>query len=264
MCPATLSRGGKCQFKKFLFFLWGGEKRVCIRRLNQPLGDVGKGKSMRETSAAMTLVMTVAISLTVTLNPVLTPRQNSVDAERVILSFPRKEMSLQAGAPLLVETKAASQGPDKQLPGAPSGGVLASRGGQAFAKKPSPSTQPASSSTQEDLYWLARVIASEAKGESMEGQVAVGAVIMNRVRDPRFPKTIKEVIFAKGQFDPVRYGSIDQPPSESAVDAAKRVLQGENPVPEALYFYNPTIATDQWIRSLRVVKRIGNHVFATR
>lgn len=221
---------------------------------------------MRENTAAMTLVMTVVTALAVGLDPAMAPNHSGVRAERVILSLPWKEsFSAQPASvpetatgsdsktnPVLPET-AGTEEPNPES-GIPSTGVLASRSGQAPARKPS--------YTEEDLYWLARVISSEAKGESMEGQIAVGAVVMNRLRDPRFPKTVKEVVLAQGQFDPVRFGAIGAEPAPSAVEAAKRALQGENPVPEALYFYNPNTATDQWIRSLRVIKRIGNHAFA--
>ncbi|MFC4769836.1 cell wall hydrolase [Effusibacillus consociatus] len=220
---------------------------------------------MRENTSAMTLVMTVLIALTITLNPVLTPSQASVQRERVILSLPWKETSSTVNMAASVTEQPASENvketEEKAQEDIQSAEILASRSGQAPARKAEP---PKPSYSQEDLFWLAKEISSEAKGESLEGQIAVGAVVLNRVNDPRFPKTIKDVIFAKGQFDPVRYGTIEQEPVPSAMEAAKRVLEGENPVPGALYFYNPTIATDQWIRTLRVIKRIGNHVFAAR
>ncbi|OPX88231.1 MAG: Spore cortex-lytic enzyme precursor [Pelotomaculum sp. PtaB.Bin013] len=121
--------------------------------------------------------------------------------------------------------------------------------------------------SREDLMLLARLIHAEARGESFEGQVAVGAVILNRLASPYFPKTIREVIYQKSsrvyQFSPVGDGSINLEPNEKAVLAAKQALQGADPTGGALFFYNPDISRDQWIRTLPVMTRIGNHVFAS-
>jgi N-acetylmuramoyl-L-alanine amidase len=197
---------------------------------------------MREFKIAMMLVMAVILAPAALAKTNETSNQTS-HPERVILSFPQIER--ETNSEQVSKQHAQS---DRQ-----SAGVTASRSGIPTAK-------PAYS--EEDLFWLSRIISAEASGESMEGQIAVGAVIMNRVHHPRFPKTVKEVIFVNGQFDPVRDGRIYQAPVPSAIEAAKRVLQGENPLPEAFYFYNPNTATDTWIRTLRVITRIGNHVFA--
>lgn len=121
--------------------------------------------------------------------------------------------------------------------------------------------------SREDLMLLARVIHAEARGESFEGKVAVGAVILNRLASPYFPKTIKEIIYQKNnhvyQFSPVRDGSINLQPDEKAIQAAVQALSGVDPTNGSLFFYNPDISKDQWIRTLPVVTRIGNHVFAT-
>ncbi|OPY58537.1 MAG: Spore cortex-lytic enzyme precursor [Pelotomaculum sp. PtaU1.Bin035] len=121
--------------------------------------------------------------------------------------------------------------------------------------------------SREELMLLARLIYAEARGESFEGQVAVGAVILNRLASPHFPKTIHEVIYQKNsrvyQFSPVGDGSINLEPNERAVQAAVQALQGKDPTGGALFFYNPEISRDQWIRTLPVMTRIGNHVFAT-
>lgn len=120
---------------------------------------------------------------------------------------------------------------------------------------------------REELMLLARLIHAEARGESFEGQVAVGAVILNRLASPHFPKTITEVIFQKNnrvyQFSPVGDGSINLEPDEKAIQAALQALSGKDPTKGALFFYNPDISRDQWIRTLPVLTRIGNHVFAT-
>lgn len=121
---------------------------------------------------------------------------------------------------------------------------------------------------RDDLLLLARIIYAEARGESFTGQVAVGAVVLNRVASPYFPKTIREVILQSNpyvhQFTPVADGSINLEPDEIAVNAALQALQGKDPTNGALFFYNPQTAPDRWIRQLPVVARIGNHVFAAK
>jgi len=121
--------------------------------------------------------------------------------------------------------------------------------------------------SREELMLLARLIHAEARGESFEGQVAVGAVILNRLASPNFPKSIPEIVYQRShkvyQFSPVGDGSINLKPDESAVQAAVQALSGRDPTGGALFFYNPDISKDQWIRTLPVVTRIGNHVFAT-
>ncbi len=119
----------------------------------------------------------------------------------------------------------------------------------------------------EEMMLLARLIHAEARGESFEGQVAVGAVILNRLASPHFPKTIHDVVFQRSkhvyQFSPVGDGSINLEPDERALRAALQALSGEDPSRGALFFYNPDISADKWIRTLPVITRIGNHVFAT-
>lgn len=125
----------------------------------------------------------------------------------------------------------------------------------------------ASRFTENDIYWLAKIIHAEARGESYEGQVAVGAVVLNRVRSPLFPNTIYGVIFEKSQgryyqFSPVLDGSINLEPNQSARNAARDAINGWDPSGGALYFYNPATSTNRWIFSLPVIKKIGKHVFA--
>jgi len=121
---------------------------------------------------------------------------------------------------------------------------------------------------RDDLMLLAKAIYAEARGESFTGQVAVGAVILNRVDNPAFPKSIKDVIMQSAdcvyQFTPVADGSINLTPDETAVNAAIQAVLGEDPTGGALFFYNPEIASDQWIRNLPVIGCIGNHVFADK
>lgn len=119
--------------------------------------------------------------------------------------------------------------------------------------------------SQEDLYWLAKIIYAESRGEPFQGQVAVGAVIINRLQNPRFPKTIKSIIFEKWggyyQFSPVADGAIWQEPNSTAYAAAREALSGVDPSKGALYFYEPSRSTSQWIFSRPVITKIGNHVF---
>ena len=121
--------------------------------------------------------------------------------------------------------------------------------------------------SQEDVLLLARIIHAEARGESFEGKVAVGAVILNRAKNPAFPNSIRGVIYQKingvYQFTPVADGTINLPPDKESIRAAVEALRGRDPTNGALFFYNPVIARDRWIRTLPVVQRIGNHLFAT-
>lgn len=116
--------------------------------------------------------------------------------------------------------------------------------------------------TNEDLLLLSKVVTSEARGESYEGQVAVAAVVINRVLDPRFPDTIRDVIYQKNAFSVVNDGSINMEPTESAYNAAQEALYGLDPTNKSVYFWNPDIATCSWIKTLDPHMRIGNHVFA--
>ncbi|MFA5384130.1 MAG: cell wall hydrolase [Eubacteriales bacterium] len=121
---------------------------------------------------------------------------------------------------------------------------------------------------RDDVMLLAKAIYAEARGESFTGQVAVGAVILNRVDNSSFPKSVKDVIMQSNdyvyQFTPVANGSINLTPDETAVNAAIQAVLGEDPTGGALFFYNPEIASDRWIRNLPVIGCIGNHVFAKK
>lgn len=114
------------------------------------------------------------------------------------------------------------------------------------------------------LYWLSQIVSAEAKGECEEGQIAVANVVLNRVKSPNFPNTIKGVIFQHKQFSPVANGSIYDKPYDSAVESSRKALQGKKIVSDdVLYFYNPSIVSrGNWIRTRKVVKTIGNHSFA--
>lgn len=115
------------------------------------------------------------------------------------------------------------------------------------------------------LYWLSRIISSEASVEPFVGQIAVGNVVLNRVRHAQYPNTIYGVIFDRKygtQFSPVAFGTIYDAPSESAILAAKICLEGYSVSDTALFFFNPTIAVSDWIsRSCTFEFRIGAHEF---
>ena len=115
-----------------------------------------------------------------------------------------------------------------------------------------------------EVQLLARAIHGEARGESYEGQVAVGAVILNRTRDPNFPKTIAGVIYQPGAFTAVDDGQINIPidSSSTAVKAAQDAMNGWDPTDGCIYYWNPATATSSWIWSRQVVKKIGKHYFA--
>lgn len=116
-------------------------------------------------------------------------------------------------------------------------------------------------SWRDDVNLLARTIYAESRGEPYIGQVAVGAVILNRTRSSHFPKTISGVIYQPWAFTAVHDGQINLPPSNTAYRAAQDAMSGWDPSSGALYYYNPRTATSNWIFSRPVVKRIGSHVF---
>ncbi len=113
-----------------------------------------------------------------------------------------------------------------------------------------------------DLDLLARAIHAEARGEVFEGKVAVGAVILNRLNDPAFPKTIRDIIFQPRAFTAVDDGQINLTPDKEAYRAAKEAVNGADPSMGAVYYWNPEAATSEWIWSRPIIKQIGNHVFA--
>ena len=121
----------------------------------------------------------------------------------------------------------------------------------------------AASSKTSDLQLMARAINGEARGEPYEGQVAVGAVILNRVKNSKFPNTIAGVIYEKGAFTAVADGQINVPIAEGStvVKAAQDALNGWDPTNGCIYYFNPNTATNKWIWSRQHVKTIGKHRF---
>ena len=112
-----------------------------------------------------------------------------------------------------------------------------------------------------DIYLLARIIAAEARGESYTGQVAVGAVVLNRVQHSSFPDTISGVVYQSGAFSAVRDSNWNVAPDDTAKKAARDAINGWDPTGGAIYYYNPAKTSNKWIRSRPVVTTIGRHVF---
>ena len=123
------------------------------------------------------------------------------------------------------------------------------------------SSNNASSVSNSDYQLLARIISAEARGEPYSGQVAVGAVILNRVKHPSFPDSIAGVIYQPGAFTAITDGQIHEAIIDSAYKAAKEALNGADPSGGCIYYYNPDKTSNKWIRSRPVVVRIGSHLF---
>ena len=115
---------------------------------------------------------------------------------------------------------------------------------------------------ESELSLLARLVSGEARGEPYIGQVAVAAVVLNRVRSDDFPDTIAGVIFQPGAFDAVWDGQFDMEPTASCIRAARDAMNGWDPTGGCLYYYNPATATNEWIWTRAVQLTIGRHAFA--
>ena len=112
-----------------------------------------------------------------------------------------------------------------------------------------------------DLNLLAHLVYAEARGEPYSGQVAVAAVVLNRVKNTSFPNTVAGVIYERGAFSVVADGQINLQPNQTAISAARDALNGWDPTYEAIYYFNPNTATNGWIWSRPVTVVIGNHRF---
>ena len=117
--------------------------------------------------------------------------------------------------------------------------------------------------SEADFNLLARIISAEARGEPYMGQVAVGAVILNRVEHPSFPNTISGVIYQPGAFSCLYDGQVNASVSDSAYKAAREAINGSDPSGGAIYYYNPVKSTNQWIFSRPVITVIGDHRFCS-
>ncbi len=140
-------------------------------------------------------------------------------------------------------------------------GIAGKRTLEAMGIYTSSTTSSSSASNSSDLTLLSKLIYGEARGEPYEGQVAVGAVVLNRVRSSSFPNTISGVIYQSGAFDVVRDGQINLTPNSTAKKAAQDALNGWDPSYGAIYYFNPSTATSAWIWSRPHVITIGNHRF---
>ncbi len=132
------------------------------------------------------------------------------------------------------------------------------KGGTAVKK---PNTQVPSKYSGDDLKLLANAVYGESRGEPYEGQVAVAAVILNRIEHPDFPNTVGGVIFQPGAFTAVSDGQIWLEPNERAKEAVIDAMNGWDPSENAIYYFNPVTATSKWIWSRPQIKKIGMHVF---
>ena len=117
--------------------------------------------------------------------------------------------------------------------------------------------------TENEIALLARIISAEARGEPYTGQVAVGAVVLNRIEHPSFPNTLAGVVYQPGAFSCLNDGQFDQPVADSAYKAAQDAINGWDPSGGAIYYYNPKTATSQWIFSRPVITTIGQHRFCS-
>lgn len=141
-------------------------------------------------------------------------------------------------------------------------GIVGKKTLAALGMSTSDSSTSSSSTSNSDLYLLAKCVYAEARGESYVGQVAVAAVILNRVESSQFPNTISDVIYQPYAFTAVQDGQINLEPNQTAYSAAKDALNGWDPTYGCLYYYNAETATSKWIYTRKTVVTIGKHVFA--
>ena len=140
-------------------------------------------------------------------------------------------------------------------------GIVGSKTAAAMGISLSSGSSSSSTSHSNDEYLLAKIIYAEARGESYTGQVAIGAVVLNRVKNSKFPNTISGVIYQPYAFTAVSDGQINMEPNSTAYKAAKDALNGWDPTYGSLYYFNPKTATSSWIWSRPQTITIGNHIF---
>lgn len=137
---------------------------------------------------------------------------------------------------------------------------------QAYAKNSvytAQGTGSIPSATESNIYLLARIISAEARGEPYMGQVAVGAVILNRIKHPSFPDSLSGVIYQEGAFTAIVDGQFNQPISDSAYNAARDCLNGWDPTGGAIYYYNPAKTSNAFMHSRPIIVTIGSHRFCS-
>ncbi len=115
--------------------------------------------------------------------------------------------------------------------------------------------------SSQDYELLARIISAESRGEPYSGQVAVGAVVLNRIEHPSFPDTLSGVVYQKGAFSCLDDGQFYEPISDSCYSAARDAINGLDPTGGAIYYYNPATATNKWIQTRKIITTIGKHRF---
>ncbi|WP_409251199.1 spore cortex-lytic enzyme [Bacillus sp. SCS-153A] len=147
------------------------------------------------------------------------------------------------------------------------GGGAGEKGQQGATPETAPATEKPTAVnipngfSQNDIQLMANAVYGEARGEPYEGQVAVAAVILNRIDSPSFPNTVAGVIFEPGAFTAVADGQIWLTPNEKAKEAVMDAIQGWDPSENAQYYFNPVTATSKWIWSRPQIKKIGKHIF---
>ena len=124
-------------------------------------------------------------------------------------------------------------------------------------------TSPIGSFSSSDISLLARIISAESRGEPYEGQVAVGAVILNRIEHPSFPNSLSGVVYQPGAFSCLNDGGVNAAVADSAYRAAREAINGSDPSGGAIYYYNPEKSTNKWILSRPVLTVIGKHRFCS-
>jgi N-acetylmuramoyl-L-alanine amidase len=140
-------------------------------------------------------------------------------------------------------------------------GIIGNATAKALGMPVATTASRGGASQNNDVYTLAQCIHGEGRGESYTGQVAIGAVVLNRVNNPKFPNTISGVIFQPGAFTAVADGQMFMKPNDSALKAARDALNGWDPSGGAIYYYNPAKTTNKWIWSRPIIKVIGKHYF---
>ena len=143
-----------------------------------------------------------------------------------------------------------------------SSGTSSGSSGSSSSSSASTTASSSTSYVSSDHRLLAKLVYAEARGESYKGQVAVAAVVLNRVASSSFPNTVSGVIYQSGAFSCVSNGSINNTPDSSCIRAALDALNGWDPTGGCLYYYNAKTAQDKWIFSRTVQTVIGNHSFA--
>lgn len=141
-------------------------------------------------------------------------------------------------------------------------GIVGSKTAAALGMTLTSSSSSNSSYSSQDVYLLAKCIHAEARGEPYMGQVAVGAVVLNRVKSSSFPNTISGVIYQPYAFTAVIDGQMNLEPNDTAYNAARDAMNGWDPTNGCIYYYNPATATSSWIWSRKVMITIGKHNFA--